>query len=436
MKGAHVKPRVFVGSSSEGCAIAKAVCLQLKRHTEPTLWSRDVFLPSNYPLETLEEQITNHSFAVLVASPDDALIKREKLYPVMRDNLLLEFGLFAGALGRRHTFFICPNTPKLALPSDLLGIITATYNASCIPNKNADSDRAINQAVKSACRQVLRVINNEVANIRHEKVNELRKLKRSQRSRAAKKVYELSSRLFTSSQHEALTSWSDPAAFKKIKAIALQEINTVAQSLTAETKLLGLERHLEQLQVATTAAVRELPYLSVAQIQKTMKTAMKFEEDPRIVKAQEQIQKKGIEIRRRILMERLGHRFENAGAAESNFWNPEMEELVGLERDIQGAIMNEVEGNVQQAFKVREALERDILDTIKKETKADIENLMKIMNDGIMQEIDELMHRVADRHKRWWNKHWPRLEQGSKRMNEALINVIFEVGLNQRGDLV
>ena len=142
-----MKPRVFIGSSSEGSAIANAVYLQLKRKTEPTLWSRDVFLPSNYPLETLEEQITSHSFAVLVASPDDVLIKRGKLYAAMRDNLLLEFGLFVGALGRRHAFFICPSIPKIELPSDLLGVITATYNASRIPKKIAHSDETLQQSV-------------------------------------------------------------------------------------------------------------------------------------------------------------------------------------------------------------------------------------------------------------------------------------------------
>jgi hypothetical protein len=408
-----VKPRVFVGSSSEGRAIAKAVCLHLRRDTEPTLWSRDVFLPSSYPLETLEQQVTTHSFAVLVASPDDALIKRGKLYTVMRDNLLLEFGLFAGAFGRRHTFFICPTSPKLALPSDLLGLITATYNASSIPNKLVDSDPVINQAVKSACRLVLKVIKNECANMRHQRASDLKKLKRSQSIQAAQKMYELSSRLFTSNQHEAFTSWSDPAAFKKIKVSALQEINAVAQSLAPETKRLGLERHLQQLKLATTCAVRELPHLSVAQIQKAMSTGMKFEEHPKIVKARKEIQKKAIDIKTRILMERRSHRSENGGAAESHFINPDMEELETQ----------------------REAHEGEIVDAIEKETKADTENLKKIMNDLAMQEFDKQMHRIADRHKRWWNKHWPRLEQASKRMNEALIKVIFET-VNQRGNRV
>jgi Predicted nucleotide-binding protein containing TIR-like domain len=100
-RGLCMKPKVFVGSSSEGLAIAKAVCAHLRRETKPTHWDR-LFLPSSYPLETLEEQVTNHPFAVLVASPDDVLIKRGKLYAAMRDNLLLEFGLFVGALGRRQ----------------------------------------------------------------------------------------------------------------------------------------------------------------------------------------------------------------------------------------------------------------------------------------------------------------------------------------------
>jgi predicted nucleotide-binding protein len=95
------KPRVFIGSSTEGLAIAEAVFANLSRDSTPTLWTHQLFLPGQYPLEVLERELGRHSFAVLVASPDDELVKRGSSSPAMRDNLLLEFGLFAGALGRR-----------------------------------------------------------------------------------------------------------------------------------------------------------------------------------------------------------------------------------------------------------------------------------------------------------------------------------------------
>jgi hypothetical protein len=372
MKGAYVKPRVFVGSSSEGCAIANAVCSQLKRETEPTLWSRDVFLPSDYPLETLEEQITSHSFAVLVASPDDALIKRGKLYPAMRDNLLLEFGLFVGALGRRHAFFICPSTPKVELPSDLLGVITATYKLARMPNKIADRDGALRQAVQPACRQILKVIKKEWVLMRYRKAEEVRGLQQSEKVRAAKKIYAVASRLFTKPQREAFTSWSDAKAFKKMKASAEREINAIAQSLTTEAKLLGLERHVEQLKAATKHAIRDFPYVSMAGFEKKakemeMKVTTQIERDPHIARLQDKL----MEMRMKIAMQRV----QDGGAAE---------------RDIPDAIIHEMN-----------ALEGDIRDAMMKKANEE--------RDALSQELKGLLDSVAGQYERWWNKHWPRL---------------------------
>src|SRR5262252_6687290 len=124
------KPRVFVGSSSEGLPIAQSVSSALERDALPTLWTHQLFLPGQYPLDVLEKELRNQQFAVLVASPDDEVFKRGITSPAMRDNLLLEFGLFSGALGRKRTFFLCPSNPRLELPSDLLGLLTATYDSS------------------------------------------------------------------------------------------------------------------------------------------------------------------------------------------------------------------------------------------------------------------------------------------------------------------
>ena len=101
-------PRVFIGSSSEGLAVAEAMFSCMSRETEPTLWTHQIFTPGAYPLEALEKAVRGHSFAILVASPDDEVVKRGLSAAIMRDNLLLEFGLFAGALGRKRVFSVQP----------------------------------------------------------------------------------------------------------------------------------------------------------------------------------------------------------------------------------------------------------------------------------------------------------------------------------------
>jgi predicted nucleotide-binding protein len=70
------KPRVFVGSSSEGLPIAQTAFAALGLDTTPTLWTHQLFLPGQYPLEVLENELRRHDFAILVASPDDELVKR------------------------------------------------------------------------------------------------------------------------------------------------------------------------------------------------------------------------------------------------------------------------------------------------------------------------------------------------------------------------
>src|SRR5262245_40076422 len=160
-KSPKVKPPIFIGSSSEGYEIAKAVTALLMRQTQPTLWKDDVFLPGYYILETLEALATNHYFAIFVASPDDNLTSRGQKYAAMRDNVVFDCGLFMGAHGRKHALLICPDTPRIKLASDLGGIITATYNADKI-TKNPKV------AVRSACQKVLKTIKDEWARMERE----------------------------------------------------------------------------------------------------------------------------------------------------------------------------------------------------------------------------------------------------------------------------
>ena len=155
------KPKVFIGSSVEGLKIAEAVFANMNYETEPTLWKNDIFLPSEYPLETLEQQLKLHSFAILVASPDDILIKRGETSQAMRDNILFEFGLFSGVLGRRRTFLLLPENKDIAIPSDLLGIIPARYDE----NRLKKDPPEYAAAVQVACNQIRQVIRNEWSRI-------------------------------------------------------------------------------------------------------------------------------------------------------------------------------------------------------------------------------------------------------------------------------
>jgi predicted nucleotide-binding protein len=120
------RPNVFVGSSTEGLSIAEAIQVNLDHEYEVTLWSQDDWLGKS-PLEALVRAAATFDFAVLVLTPDDLVMKREKGGQQPRDNVLFELGLFMGKLGRERTFIVHERIRPLDLPTDLAGITPATF---------------------------------------------------------------------------------------------------------------------------------------------------------------------------------------------------------------------------------------------------------------------------------------------------------------------
>ena len=121
------KPRVFIGSSVEGLAIAEHIQLGLDYHAECTLWSQGVFGLSGGTLESLLKAVRDYTFAVLVLTPDDLVQKRSVPKNSPRDNVLFELGLFMGALGRERTYIVYCRDTAIELPTDLAGVTAATF---------------------------------------------------------------------------------------------------------------------------------------------------------------------------------------------------------------------------------------------------------------------------------------------------------------------
>lgn len=127
-----VRPKVFVGSSSEAETIDRQVRSVLETFGAAVVGWREVFRPGDYPLEALLRIGASVDAALLIASPDDLTNYRggERLTP--RDNVLLELGMFLSLFGKRRTgiLHVRASHGAASLPSDLHGVTTLLYDPS------------------------------------------------------------------------------------------------------------------------------------------------------------------------------------------------------------------------------------------------------------------------------------------------------------------
>lgn len=151
-----MNPRVFIASTSEQKDAAYSLKYNIEEIADSvhvTVWNQNLFVPGRVLLENLLALPDDFDWAVLLFTPDDVLEFRGDRLKVVRDNLLLELGLFMGRLGRDRTIVVMPSgVPDMHLPSDLGGLLTVSYDAT-----REDLDAALG----SAALRIKRAISNE-----------------------------------------------------------------------------------------------------------------------------------------------------------------------------------------------------------------------------------------------------------------------------------
>src|SRR5439155_23812653 len=142
----HTAPRVFVACSVEAERIAHAIQQNLT-NVEVTLWTQDAFYVGESIIAGLHRNLQRFDFGIFVFAPDDQILIRGQKQQTVRDNVVLELGMFMGRLGKERTFIVQPNAVEMRLPTDLLGVVTAKY----------DRERARDEPVAAlgpACSQI------------------------------------------------------------------------------------------------------------------------------------------------------------------------------------------------------------------------------------------------------------------------------------------
>lgn len=123
-----MKPRIFIGSSTEGLEVAKRIKSFFSPDYDCFLWTDEIFKNNNSFLETLVKSASLFDFGFMVFSADDKAIVREKGFDTPRDNILFEYGLFLGRVGLDRAFVIAEKDAKI--PTDMLGITQTRYEVT------------------------------------------------------------------------------------------------------------------------------------------------------------------------------------------------------------------------------------------------------------------------------------------------------------------
>ena len=149
------KPKLFVASSREAKELADAVQDNLMEDAAVTVWDQDAIQIGQTLIDELIRNCLESDFGVFVISPDDKVTVRDQTQYMVRDNVILELGMFIGRLGKEKSFIIVPDqSAGLRLPSDLQGLTAGAYDTA---NANLVA------AVGPACRKIGRAIKQQVA---------------------------------------------------------------------------------------------------------------------------------------------------------------------------------------------------------------------------------------------------------------------------------
>lgn len=149
------KPTVFIASSSEAISVAEAVHIKLEQEMRVKLWE-NAFDLSSITITTLINKTREADYAVFVFHPDDKTLIREKEYSSVRDNVVLELGMFIGSLGLEKCFILVPKSAETSfrLPTDLSGVTASFYD---------DQESDLTDAVTGSCAKIKQSIKRQEA---------------------------------------------------------------------------------------------------------------------------------------------------------------------------------------------------------------------------------------------------------------------------------
>jgi predicted nucleotide-binding protein/predicted RNA-binding Zn-ribbon protein involved in translation (DUF1610 family) len=122
-KGEKKKMKIFLGSSKEAISDMENLALTIEElGHEHLMWNDYKAFPAgSYTMESLLRITKEVDAAIFIFNGEDKVWYRGDEKLSVRDNVLIEYGIFVGAKGLKHSIFECKNKPNI--PTDLLGIV-------------------------------------------------------------------------------------------------------------------------------------------------------------------------------------------------------------------------------------------------------------------------------------------------------------------------
>lgn len=160
-------PKILILSSGEAIGLAEMLQVTLGEWSYPEVWNQGLFEMTKTNIENLERKIPLFDYCILFLTPDDSGISRGRQEQTPRDNVIFEAGLSTGILGRERTLIIQPESVRLKIPSDMLGVHIQRYNDR-MPNV-----RAALQMVATLIRAYIGDRNREVVTRNKHMINQI-----------------------------------------------------------------------------------------------------------------------------------------------------------------------------------------------------------------------------------------------------------------------
>lgn len=125
-----MKETIFIGSSSEALEVVNEVEKLLKNNYNILRWDTS-FNPNQSTLDSLIENAIKVDKAIFIGTADDIVedVQGKRGQKIKhRDNVVFEFGLFLGMLGRKDCLYLVEQTSIKDIMTDYLGVTVIPFN--------------------------------------------------------------------------------------------------------------------------------------------------------------------------------------------------------------------------------------------------------------------------------------------------------------------